>query len=542
MGWFGNQDLSAKFGIVLGGAIFIVLSAGLIKVWLNKRKLARNIKIEELEKANSTQERLNVEELGEGDLFGVRAIERGFFGGVSQSRSNSPAQSMFGPPSTTAVDLTETSRALEAIRGPSAASSSQISLSSHSSEVSAPKSIKHKPSPLRLQPSEAEIRRSALPNVGGSYIPPSPIKEVRPQFNSVEVQFGRPSVSESPPSRSRSEEEVSQLHYQGEVPRNFMFLAGQHSSVRSQAGSIYGSAETSPQNQAKIPKLPTAPAPTHVFGFPPRFSGRSRSTSPEEDSSSSDRSSTSSPELPVPAIPSPYKTSYQPTTHLEQEPRQPNTKPRSYQPTQPSEPESQPDFYTHYREPSVANSILTTRTSILDDPSLSRSGSVNPVRGRPAYKSNSRTPSATYTHGQISRTHDSLRMSRKASLQTQERRISRDRDQMHYDPTLSSGSAVRNRSGSVQGRAVDFDRPRESPFSNANAIVGSEHGRQESYSSVSTASSRESSREGRGRSGSVGDEEWRGRGRWRSTVGETIVEVLTPMTSRGQRFDASDLV
>lgn len=113
---------------------------------------------------------------------------------------------------------------------------------------------------------------------------------------------------------------------------------------------------------------------------------------------------------------------------------------------------------------------------------------------------------------------------------------------MHYDPTLSSGSAVRNRSGSVQGRAVDFDRPRESPFSNANAIVGSEHGRQESYSSVSTASSRESSREGRGRCGSVGEEEWRGRGRGRSTVGETIVEVLTPMTSRGQRFDASDLV
>ncbi|KAF7899765.1 hypothetical protein EAF00_004101 [Botryotinia globosa] len=542
MGWFGNQDLSAKFGIVLGGAIFIVLSAGLIKVWLNKRKLARNIKIEELEKANSTQERLNVEELGEGDLFGVRAIERGFFGGVSQSRSNSPAQSMFGPPSTTAVDLTETSRALEAIRAPSAASSSQISLSSHSSEVSAPKSIKHKPSPLRLQPSEAEIRRSALPNVGGSYIPPAPIKEDRPQLNSVEVQFSRPSVSESPPSRGRSEEEVSQLHYQGEVPRNFMFLAGQHSSVRSQAGSIYGSAEPSPQNQAKIPKLPKAPAPTHVFGSPPRLSGRSRSTFPEEDSSSSDCSSTSSPELPVPAIPSPYKTSYQPTTHLEQEPRQPNTKHRSYQPTQPSEPESQSDFYTHYREPSVANSILTARTSILDDPSLSRSGSVNPVRGRPAYKSNSRTPSAAYTHGQISRTHDSLRMSRNASLQTQERRILRDRDQMHYDPTLSSGSAVRNRSGSVQGRAVDFDRPRESPFSNANAIVGSEHGRQESDSTVSTASSRESSREGRGRSGSVGDEEWRGRGRARSTVGETIVEVLTPMTSRGQRFDASDLV
>lgn len=89
---------------------------------------------------------------------------------------------------------------------------------------------------------------------------------------------------------------------------------------------------------------------------------------------------------------------------------------------------------------------------------------------------------------------------------------------------------------------MDFDRPRESPFSNSNAIAGSEHGRQESYSSASTASSRESSREGRGRSEGVEDEEWRGRGRGRSIVGETIVEVLTPMTSRGQRFDTSDLV
>lgn len=38
---------------------------------------------------------------------------------------------------------------------------------------------------------------------------------------------------------------------------------------------------------------------------------------------------------------------------------------------------------------------------------------------------------------------------------------------MHYDPTQHA----RNRSGSVQGRKIDFDHPRESPFSNANAIA-----------------------------------------------------------------------
>ena len=62
-------------------------------------------------------------------------------------------------------------------------------------------------------------------------------------------------------------------------------------------------------------------------------------------------------------------------------------------------------------------------------------------------------------------------------------RRSRDRDQMHYDPT----STNRTREGSVQGRKVDFDHPRESPFSNANAI------RHSPNSSISSVSSRSSS-------------------------------------------------
>ncbi|KAF7862688.1 hypothetical protein EAF04_007561 [Stromatinia cepivora] len=533
MGWFGSQDLSTKFGIVLGSAILIVLVAGLTKVWYNKRRLAKNIKIEELEKANSTQERLNIEELGEGDLFGVRAIERGFFGGVSQSRSNSPAQSMFGPPSTTAVDLSEATRNLEAIRGPSAASSSsESSLSRLSSEISVPKSTKHKPSPLRLQPSDAEIRRAAMPNSLGSYIPPSPIKEVQSQPESLDATR---SVSKSPPIRTQSDDELSQLQYQGEVPRNFMFLAGQHSSVRSQAGSIYGSAESSPNNLAKIPKIPTPPAPTHVFGFPPRSSAQSRSTSPEE-SSSSDRSSSSSPELPVPPIPSPFRISYQPSTFLEGAKPETTTKRRSYQPTLPTEPQSEQEHHTHYREPSLATSTLTTRTSILDDPS----SHPRPRSEHPALSSTSRPPippRSRPTNGQISRTNDSIRISRKSSLQAQERRNSRDRDQMHYDPTAVA--SARNRSGSVQGRAVDFDQPRESPFSNSNEIVSEKgsvrsHKSQESFDSLGSGSS--------GSSGESEEMDWRGKGTGRNIVGETIVEVLTPMTSRGQRFDASDLV
>ncbi|ESZ96369.1 hypothetical protein SBOR_3252 [Sclerotinia borealis F-4128] len=567
MGWFGNQDLSAKFGIVLGGSIFVVLVAGLLKVWYNKRRLAKNIKIEEIEKANSTQERLNIEDLGEGDLFGIRAIERGFFGGVSQSRSNSPAQSMFGPPSTTVTDLLEPPRNVESVRDSSTASSSS-SLSRRSVEISAPKSIKHKPKPLRIQPSDAEIRRSAMPNAGGSYIPPSPMKEAQSQSNLLDVNFSRPSVLESPPIRSYSDEELSQLRYQGDVPRNYMFLAGQHSTVRSQAGSIYGSAESSPNNPANVLKIPTPPAPTHVFGFSPRHSHRSRSRSTTPEGLFNNRSSSRSPELPVPSIPSPYKTSYQPTTFLEE----PDTKSkrRSYQPTHPSEPHSESELHTHHREPSLATSTLTTRTSILDEPFTYTSTTTTRPRGRTSHqhtRSNSSTTHTTqHTHGQISRTHDSLRISRKSTPgkvqvqvqgqvqgqgQGRENRHSRDRDQLHYDPT--SGPSARTRSGGVKGRAVDFDRPRKSPFSNSNAISGQgmgqgsvkSHASKESFSSASTSSAESSWSEGE-----VGDVEemgWRrggGGGGARAVVGveETIVEVLTPMTSRGQRFDASDLV
>ncbi|KAA8567870.1 hypothetical protein EYC84_008320 [Monilinia fructicola] len=447
MGWFGSQDLSAKFGIVLGGLVTIVFAAALIKVWHNKRTLAKNIKIEELEKANSTQEKLNIEDLGEGDLFGVRAIERGFFGGVSQSRSNSPAQSMFGPPSTTAIDLSAASSNSEAVRGQSASSdSSSSSFSRRSSEISAP--IKHKPMPLRLQPSEAEIRRSTMSNAGGSYIPPPQTKDTQSQPNSFGVHFGRPSVIESPPIRAQSDDELSQL--------------------QSQAGSIYGSAEISPSNLAGIPKMPTPPAPTHVFGFP-QVHQRPRSISPEEPPSNE---SSPSPNFPVPSIPSPYKKK------------------------------------TH------SNSSITHTKQ--------------------------------HNHVQISRTHDSIRLSHKSS-QGQNHRLSKDRDQIYYDPT--SRPSARTRSGSVQGRAVDFDRPRESPFSNSNAILGGSSGESfSSASSVSTGGSRDSSREGRGRgrSESVGEMEandggWNHR-RGRSIVGDTIVEVLTPMTSRGERFDASHMV
>jgi hypothetical protein len=56
---------------------------------------------------------------------------------------------------------------------------------------------------------------------------------------------------------------------------------------------------------------------------------------------------------------------------------------------------------------------------------------------------------------------------------------------MHYDPSTTR----RTRSTSIQGRAIDFDHPRESPFSNAN-YLSSSHSTNSSVSSSATGTPR----------------------------------------------------
>ncbi|KAG9228831.1 hypothetical protein BJ875DRAFT_355174, partial [Amylocarpus encephaloides] len=57
--------------------------------------LTKYVKLDELKtkEKNDDREMLNTRQLDEGDLFGVRALEGGYFGGVAQSRPNSPTPS-----------------------------------------------------------------------------------------------------------------------------------------------------------------------------------------------------------------------------------------------------------------------------------------------------------------------------------------------------------------------------------------------------------------------------------------------------------------
>lgn len=85
---------SSLFALGLGTLVIITFLAGLIKVAFNKRQLRKRIeeaKIQEANKQTDLEKLVGERELDEGDLFGIRAIQAGYFGGVSQSCPNSPS-------------------------------------------------------------------------------------------------------------------------------------------------------------------------------------------------------------------------------------------------------------------------------------------------------------------------------------------------------------------------------------------------------------------------------------------------------------------
>ncbi|RKF66775.1 hypothetical protein GcM3_111010 [Golovinomyces cichoracearum] len=122
---------SSLFAAGLSILVFLTFLAGLVKVALNKRDLRKKIEQENLEAANKQTDReklVGQREPDEGDLFGVRAIQAGFFGGVTQSCLNSPSSSR---------------------------SSSVCSLGLHSNDVILPA-----PSAFRLEPPKPAHKKS----------------------------------------------------------------------------------------------------------------------------------------------------------------------------------------------------------------------------------------------------------------------------------------------------------------------------------------------------------------------------------------------
>lgn len=91
--WFGDLKLAYKYIIIFLSLLLLVTIAGFFKLLHNNRKL-KKARVAELEAGPSREtEDLNQREKDEGDLFGIRAIEAGFYAGVAQSQPTSRAGS-----------------------------------------------------------------------------------------------------------------------------------------------------------------------------------------------------------------------------------------------------------------------------------------------------------------------------------------------------------------------------------------------------------------------------------------------------------------
>lgn len=533
--------------------------------------------------------------MGEGDYFGVRALEHGYFGGVAQtSRPSSPGSVYKLAPDAKLVDWGQANK----LRSDSSSIGSKSTLdffadnnSSTSSLPTGSKSIK-KPSPLRLQPSLADIHGKQAHNMssvggrGGNFLPPPPsprsIRAPSPKFNEeksstwvspLDVHFSRPST----PSRPTSY--LPKLQFPLDTGKSDLSVPlPDFSGYKSETASIVSTEVSVPptahQGRAKSPKEIYAEFSKQGFAKSPTLS----TFSGQQTFSSSPTASTFSKEAPPkaksptfsafphqPAPPRPARLSLKGMFNTEETPvRSPKDDfsktfqlpPAPLDDLAPRVPAVNPDRFPsnhnawdqtspvrdsilnksrqapstsdnqqwtlpsptlpdslmdHEWQPSenavvrasvvskqrvsiiqrqhqqpqdldvqfskmrgrehsmAASSMYSTRTSILETENIpnrhtrARSQSSEARRSirQRANSSHKRTSSRS-----LSRTRDSVRESRTSQSfkSASSHRRSRERDQLHFDPT----SHRRNRSGSVQGRSVDFDQPRESPFSNAN--------------------------------------------------------------------------
>jgi len=540
----GLRHLLKDQRIVLGCLVGIAFIAGFIKLYMNKQRsvireqsmdvaervprLKKNTKIAEVEAAMKSTDREKLvrrqKKPREGDLFGVRALEHGYFGGVAQSRPSSPTPSYRLAPNATLTDWGKTPKP-----------TSSPSSSRNGSVSSLPMSInqsKHKPSPLRLQPTDAELSRriandpASVGGIGGAYMPPLPSprynRSVTPcsdsgkpdgWVNPLDVHFTRPSTPVSPkptslPPKMTFPDGVKTTLI---VPTPAGSLAGPKSEQASIVSSEASAPNPAPAPVATAPESPRKQSPT--FSIFPQIPSRAarqlgRTIFPASDDQQRPPSRRSPKEskfdFNIPPVPLENLPPQMATIDPNQFPQDTRiwgpsspiirdsivTKQRVsvYRPTRTVE-KPQSATKPHQRPYSVAaSSVYSTRTSIVDEPqdsdpkSRTRSTSRD-TAGRERSRSSHKRASSAHS---LSRTQDSLRRhSRKQSTDTlrTDKRRSRQRDQMHFDPT----QALRTRSGSVQGRAMDFDHPRESPFSNANAI--STHSAASSISSTSSTSS-----------------------------------------------------
>lgn len=211
---------------------------------------------------------LNQREKDEGDLFGIRAIEAGFYAGVAQSRPVSRANSVHGDhPSMSTSTLVGGNPSSPLIKGQSA-NNSVLSLSLNAGNDQRSSSL-----PIsKLRPSEAQLngkRNHTGPVDMSLQVPPSP---GLPRAGPPSPTFGGSDSDSdgftSPRSMSPRSADFNPQHYAPApmIPMPAALSVSYHdadnNNPKSQAASFNNPSPTpsSPRNPptAKLPTLPTS--------------------------------------------------------------------------------------------------------------------------------------------------------------------------------------------------------------------------------------------------------------------------------------------
>ncbi|KAF2657247.1 hypothetical protein K491DRAFT_703574 [Lophiostoma macrostomum CBS 122681] len=290
--WFGNLQLAYKYTIVFVSLLVLTIAAGLAKVLYNRRKMKQYKKEESVEVgARDDQVELNQREKDEGDLFGVRAIEAGFYAGIPQSRPTSRAGSIAGSPSMSTSTLVGGFNSPKVATHSMASSVTTLPLAhmnstnrdSETLPSNSPPRNKRSPPTIKLRPSEAELSGRLNHNTAVNMnlnVPPSPILARGPQSPTF---GGSDSGDDDGQTSPRSLSPNYRPDHYAPIPPRLPMPEGLRATVheaeetsRSQAGSVNDpspgpSAPPSPGHppQSKLPSMPHSLFPGNGSGFEP---------------------------------------------------------------------------------------------------------------------------------------------------------------------------------------------------------------------------------------------------------------------------------
>jgi hypothetical protein len=241
-------------------------------------RLKQIIKKEELEAGpkEDTVE-LNQREKDEGDLFGIRAIEAGFYAGVAQSRPTSRAGSVIGHPTMSTSTLVGGSVNSPLMKGHSA-NTSVLSLNLGQD------SRRNSPPTSKLRPSEAELTGKHGAVDMSLQVPPSPglPRQASPPFGGSDD--GSSDGFQTPRTISPRNSDFHPQHYAPAptIPMPDALQVTYHDvpdPARSQIASFNNSPTTSP-----TPPPPGAPPASRLPTLPATAMRKeSRSPSPESN-------------------------------------------------------------------------------------------------------------------------------------------------------------------------------------------------------------------------------------------------------------------